>query len=292
MQTRGMLMLLMAAFIWGTTFVAQAVGMDELGPFSYAAARFLLGFLSLLALWFMFASRREKARRLGVYKNGWRAGIMAGCIMFIASSTQQVALLYTTAGKTAFITCLYIIFVPIFAVFLNQKIRTANWIGALLAILGLYLLAIQDDFTLSFGDGLVLVSSFFWTAHILFIDHFAGAVDVVELSAGQIGLCMLMSALAACCLEEPSWPAMMHASFAIFYGGVMSAGVAFTLQIVGQQYAEPAHAAILMSFEAVFGALASWALLGEAMSGREIFGCFLMLTGMTISQLGRSFHCS
>ncbi len=290
MQTRGMLMLLMAAFIWGTTFVAQAVGMDELGPFSYAAARFLLGFLSLLALWFMFASRREKARRLGIYKNGWRAGIMAGCIMFIASSTQQVALLYTTAGKTAFITCLYIIFVPIFAVFLKQKIRTANWIGAFLAIIGLYLLAIQDDFTLSFGDGLVLVSSFFWTAHILFIDHFAGAVDLVELSAGQIGLCMLMSALAACCFEEPSWPAMMHASFAIFYGGVMSAGVAFTLQIVGQQYAEPAHAAILMSFEAVFGALASWALLGEVMSGREIFGCFLMLTGMTISQLGRSFH--
>ncbi len=290
MRFRGILLLLTTAFIWGTTFVAQSVGMDELGPFSYASARFFLGFLSLLIVWYLFQSRRESDRRNGTYRNGWKTGFMAGCIMFIASSMQQVALLYTSAGKTAFITCLYIIFVPIFAVFLHQKIRAANWIGALLAITGLYLLAVHDDFTLSFGDGLVLISSFFWTAHILFIDHFASEVDVIELSAGQICLCMVMSTLAAFCFEEPSLDSMLHASFAIFYGGVMSAGVAFTLQIIGQQYAEPAHAAILMSFEAVFGALASWVILGEIMSGREIFGCLLMVIGMTVTQLGRSFR--
>ena len=282
-----MLMLLTAAFIWGTTFVAQAVGMDEIGPFTYAASRFLLGFISLLIVWGAFHSQREFARRKGKYNSGWKAGMLAGLIMFIASSMQQVALLYTTAGKTAFITCLYIIFVPMFAVLLHRKIQAENWAGAILAIIGLFLLAVHGDVMLSFGDGLVLISSFFWTAHILFIDHFAGEVDVIELSASQIGICMILSTLMAFVFEDPTWPSIRQSSLAILYGGIMSAGVAFTLQIVGQKYAEPAHAAILMSFEAIFGALASWILLDEIMSGREIFGCVLMVAGMMVTQMGR-----
>lgn len=287
MRLRGMLMLLTAAFIWGTTFVAQAVGMDEIGPFTYAASRFLLGFISLLIVWGAFHSQREFARRKGKYNSGWKAGMLAGLIMFIASSMQQVALLYTTAGKTAFITCLYIIFVPMFAVLLHRKIQAENWAGAILAIIGLFLLAVHGDVMLSFGDGLVLISSFFWTAHILFIDHFAGEVDVIELSASQIGICMILSTLMALIFEDPTWPSIRQSSLAILYGGIMSAGVAFTLQIVGQKYAEPAHAAILMSFEAIFGALASWILLDEIMSGREIFGCVLMVAGMMVTQMGR-----
>ena len=287
MRLRGMLMLLTAAFIWGTTFVAQAVGMDEIGPFTYAASRFLLGFISLLIVWGAFHSQREFARRKGKYNSGWKAGMLAGLIMFIASSMQQVALLYTTAGKTAFITCLYIIFVPMFAVLLHRKIQAENWAGAILAIIGLFLLAVHGDVMLSFGDGLVLISSFFWTAHILFIDHFAGEVDVIELSASQIGICMILSTLMAFVFEDPTWPSIRQSSLAILYGGIMSAGVAFTLQIVGQKYAEPAHAAILMSFEAIFGALASWILLDEIMSGREIFGCALMVAGMMVTQMGR-----
>ena len=280
-------MLLTAAFIWGTTFVAQAVGMDEIGPFTYAASRFLLGFISLLIVWGAFHSQRELARRKGKYKSGWKAGMLAGLIMFIASSMQQVALLYTTAGKTAFITCLYIIFVPMFAVLLHRRIQAENWVGAILAIIGLFLLAVHGDVMLSFGDGLVLISSFFWTAHILFIDHFAGEVDVIELSASQIGMCMILSTLMALVFEDPTWPSIRQSTLAILYGGIMSAGVAFTLQIVGQKYAEPAHAAILMSFEAIFGALASWILLDEIMSGREIFGCVLMVAGMMVTQMGR-----
>lgn len=287
MRFRGMLMLLTAAFIWGTTFVAQAVGMDEIGPFTYAASRFLLGFISLLIVWGAFHSQREFARRKGKYNSGWKAGMLAGLIMFIASSMQQVALLYTTAGKTAFITCLYIIFVPMFAVLLHRKIQAENWAGAILAIIGLFLLAVHGDVMLSFGDGLVLISSFFWTAHILFIDHFAGEVDVIELSASQIGICMILSTLMAFVFEDPTWPSIRQSSLAILYGGIMSAGVAFTLQIVGQKYAEPAHAAILMSFEAIFGALASWILLDEIMSGREIFGCVLMVAGMMVTQMGQ-----
>ena len=290
MRWRGILMLLAASFLWGTTFVAQMAGMDELGPFSYAAARFFLGFLSLLVIWQLFRSRRERAREEGRYASGWSAGLATGLIMFVASSLQQVAMLYTTAGKTAFITCLYIVFVPIFAVFLRQRIRAENWAGAILALVGLYLLAVRGDFSLALGDGIVLVSSLFWTAHILVIDRFASEVDAIELSASQIGVCMLLSGIVALLFEEWSWQAIRHASTAIFYGGVMSAGVAFTLQILGQKYAEPAHAAILMSFEAIFGALASWLLLGELLSNREILGCVLMVAGMTVTQARHFLH--
>ncbi len=286
MRLRGNLFLLTAAFLWGTTFVAQMTGMDNLGPFSYAACRYLLGFASLIFLWYFYREPRRSAQRAGTYEAGWKAGLGAGCIMFVATSFQQVAMLYTTAGKTAFITCLYIIFVPIFSVLWGRRIRVENWVGAILAVTGLYFLSIRGESALGMGDGLVLVSSFFWTAHILFIDRFAKRVDAIELSAAQVGICALFSFFVALALENLQWDAVLSAAFAIFYGGVMSAGVAFTLQIVGQKYAEPSHAAIIMSFEAVFGALASWIILGEIMSGMEICGCVLMATGMIATQAG------
>ena len=286
MRLRGNLFLLMAAFLWGTTFVAQMTGMDHLGPFTYAASRYFLGFCSLLVLWYLYREPRERARRSGNYEPGWRAGLGAGCIMFVATSFQQVAMLYTTAGKTAFITCLYIILVPIASAFLGKRIGMGNWAGALLAMTGLYFLYIQGDFSLGFGDGLVVVSAFFWTAHILFIGCFACRVDPIELSAAQVGVCTVFSLFAALAFERIQWQPILEAGFAIFYGGIMSAGVAFTLQIIGQKYAEPSHAAIIMSFEAIFGAAAGWIVLGEVMSGLEIFGCILMATGMIVTQMG------
>ena len=273
MHLRGNLMLLLAAFIWGTTFVAQMVGMDGLGPFTYAAARYILGFLFLVGLWYAWRGQREGAKRAGTYRAGWKAGLGAGCIMLVATSLQQVAMLYTTAGKTAFITALYIIFVPLGAVLLGKRIHIENWIGALLALVGLYFLSIRGAVSLSFGDGLVLISALFWTAHILFIDRFASLVDPIELSVTQIGV------------EPVAVQPILDAWFAIFYGGVMSAGVAFTLQILGQKYAEPGQAAIIMSFEAVFGALSSWLLLGEHMSAVQVLGCALMLSGMIVTQV-------
>ena len=286
MHVRGNIMLLLAAFIWGTTFVAQMVGMDGLGPFSYAAARYALGFLFLVGLWFVWQGPRRTAKQAGTYRPGWKAGLGAGCIMFLATSLQQVAMLYTTAGKTAFITALYIIFVPIGAAFLGNKIRWENWLGAVLALAGLYYLSIHGSVELSFGDVLVFVSALFWTAHILFIDRFACLVDPIELSTTQIGICTLGSVIFALLWETATVSAFTHAWFAIFYGGVMSAGVAFTLQIVGQKYAEPSQAAIIMSFEAVFGAVSSWLILGEMMAPLQILGCLLMLTGMIVTQLG------
>lgn len=284
MQLRGTLMLLTASFIWGTTFVAQLSGMENLGPFSYAAPRFLLGFLSLIAVWLAQRKQRDQMRRLGKYRSGFAVGLISGSIMFCASSMQQISMLYTTAGKAAFITCLYIVFVPLAAVKLGKVIRRENWIGAFTALFGLYLLAVGEEFTLQTGDAILFFSSFFWTAHILFIDRFASRVDLIELSTSQLFVCFVLSSIAMLIFETPSLEPMLDAWFMIFYGGVMSAGVAFTLQIYGQKYAEPSVAAILMSFESVFGALSGWLILDEVMSTREIFGCLLMFIGMLITQ--------
>ena len=277
-------MLLGAAFFWGTTFVAQISGMDDLQPFSYSAARYLAGFLSLFLLLIYTRKQRTKERRQKNYQRGFLIGLLIGVVLFVATSMQQIALQYSTAGKAAFITCLYIVFVPLGAKLLGKIIRRENWIGAGLAIVGLYLLAVGESFSVQLGDAILFVSAFFWTAHILMADRFANKVDVIEMSAAQIFITMILSSAAMFALETPSLSAMLNAAFPIFYGGIMSSGVAFTLQLYGQKYAEPSTAAILMSFEAIFGALAGWFFLNEIMSAREIFGCVLMLIGMLATQ--------
>ena len=284
MQLRGALMLLGASFFWGTTFVAQMSGMDGLGPFSYAAARYFIGFLAMLAVMYFTHEEKLRERRAGKYGRGFLAGIFCGIFLFLASSFQQVAMLYTTAGKSAFITCLYIIFVPLASKLIGKKIRTENWIGAFLAITGLYFLSIGEEFTVNFGDFLLLIGAVFWTLQIMAIDKVAKKVDTIDLSTSQVFVTALLSFIVMMIFENPTWDAIFNAAFPIFYGGVMSSGVAFTLQIYGQKYAEPSAAAILMSFESIFGALSGWLLLGEVMSGREIFGCVLMLAGIIVTQ--------
>lgn len=277
-------MLLGASFFWGTTFVAQMSGMDGLGPFSYAAGRYFLGFLSLVAVLFFTRKSRARDRRAGKYSRGFFVGLVTGIFLFLASSMQQISMLYTTAGKAAFITCLYIVFVPAGAVFVGKKISRENWLGAALALVGLYFLAISEEFSVNRGDVILFFSAFLWAAQILLVDKFAKKVDVIELSTSQIFITMILSFLVMIIFESPVPSAFLNAAFPIFYGGVMSAGVAFTLQIYGQKYAEPSAAAILMSFEAIFGALSGWILLGEEMSGREIFGCILMILGIIAAQ--------
>ncbi len=284
MQLRGTLMLLGAAFFWGTTFVAQLTGMDDLQPFSYAAARYFVGTLSLAAVLIFTRRQRAHERRQKNYQHGFGVGLIIGVVLFVASSLQQVALQYSTAGKAAFITCLYIVFVPLGAKFLGKTIRRENWLGALLAIVGLYLLAVGESFSIQAGDVLLFVGAFFWTAQILLVDKFANRVDLMELSAAQVFMTMILSFAAMFAFESPKVTAMVDAWLPIIYAGVMSSGVAFTLQNFGQKYAEPSAAAILMSFEAIFGALAGWLVLNEVMSSREIFGCVLMLIGMLATQ--------
>ena len=284
MQIKGTLMLLGAAFFWGTTFVAQLTGMDGIGPFSYATGRYLTGFVSMSAVAIFTCKSRAVERRQKNYQRGYGVGLLLGVVLFIATSMQQIALQYSTAGKAAFITCLYIVFVPLGAKLLGKIIRREHWLGAGLAIVGLYLLAVSEGFSIQLGDAILFVSSFVWTAHILLIDRFASRVDLIELSAGQIFIVMILSFAAMFAFETPNLSAMLSAWFPILYAGVMSSSVAFTLQNYGQRYAEPSTAAILMSFESIFGALAGWFFLNEIMTSREIFGCVLMLLGMFATQ--------
>ena len=287
MQLRGSLMLLAASFFWGTTFVAQILGMEGLGPYTYAAARFALGTLFMGALWYAYRGKRAAERRAGTFRSGFRAGLPVGLAMFVGVTLQQVALLYTTAGKTAFITTLYIVLVPLAAVLLGQCVRVLQWCGAFLAFAGVYFLSAHGEVTVNPGDVLVLICSFFWMAQILLIDHFARTVDAIELCFMEMIVCTLGSAVLAVLYESFAWGDVWRAAVPILYAGILSCGVAYTCQILGQAYVEPTQAAILMSTEAVFAAVAGWVILGETMSAVQILGCVLLLGGALMTQMPR-----
>ena len=279
------MMLLTASFFWGTTFVAQVVGMEGLGPYTYAALRFTLGAACLTLLWLAYAGKRAQMRRAGTYRSGFRAGIPVGIAMFVGVTMQQVALLYTTAGKTAFITTLYIVLVPIGAALLGQRVRLANWTGALLAFLGVYFLSAYGEMDLNTGDVIVFVSAFFWMAQILLIDRFARAVDGIELCLSQLLICVVGSTILAAFYETCTRAAVTGAAAPILYGGIFSCGVAYTCQILGQAYVRPAQAAVILSLEAAIAAVTGWLILGEVMSGVQIGGCVLLLAGALITQI-------
>lgn len=285
MHLRGTLMLLAASFFWGTTFVAQILGMEGLGPYTYAASRFALGTLLIGTLWYAYRGKRAAERRAGTFHSGFRAGIPVGLAMFVGVTLQQVALLYTTAGKTAFITTLYIVLVPLAAVLLGQRVRAAQWGGALLAFAGVYFLSVHGALTLNTGDILVFLCSFFWMGQILLIDRFARAVDPIELCLMQMIVCTIGSTALAVVYETFVWMDLWYAAVPILYAGIFSCGVAYTCQILGQAYVEPTQAAILMSTEAIFAAVAGWIILGETMSGIQMLGCALLLSGALMAQV-------
>ncbi len=277
------LMLLFAAAIWGFGFVAQRLGMDFLEPFAFNGVRFLLGSCSLLPLIWWF-SRNQKARPTSE-SSLLKAGILAGSVLFIAAALQQVGLLYTTAAKAGFITGLYLILVPILGLLLKHTTGVTTWLGAILAVFGLYLLSINDDLSMSFGDMLQFIGALFWAFHILLIDHFSGRVSPLKLSSVQFAVCGILSLLVSLVLETPSLTAALAGWQPILYSGLVSVGVAYTLQVVGQKSANPAHAAIILSLESVFAAIGGVWLLDETLSMRAWFGCGLMMAGMLLSQI-------
>lgn len=280
------LLLLVAAAIWGLAFVAQRVGMEYLGPFTFNGIRFALGAISLLPLLLFY---RKKSRDLGDQENkkesAWGIGFVLGLILFIAASLQQIGLIYTTAGKAAFITCLYIVLVPVVGFFLKQYISKSTWFGCLIAIIGLYLICVKEDFSISYGEILQLIAAFFWTAHILLIDRFSKKVEVLQMSFVQFITCSVLSLATGLYGEVVSVEALRQSLIPLLYGGICSVGIAYTLQIVGQKYAQPAHAAIILSMETVFAAVGGWLILDERLGTRELLGCGIMLAGMLLSQL-------
>ncbi|RPJ72691.1 MAG: DMT family transporter [Desulfobacteraceae bacterium] len=279
------LLLLFTAAIWGFAFVAQRVGMEHVGPFTYNGVRFALGCLSLVPL--LMAGRRlpqpvavPVRSRLFLFGGG-----ALGLVLFVAVSLQQVALLYTTAGKAGFITGLYVVFVPLLGLIWRQRPKAGTWVGAVSAAAGLYLLSVTEGFSIAFGDGLVLVSALFWSVQVLLVAYLSPRVRPVDLAFYQFSICALLSLLTAGVVERFAWSDIRAAAGPILYGGVLSVGVAYTLQVVAQRNARPAHASILMSLEAVFAALGGWWILDERLSLRALVGCGLMLAGMLFSQL-------
>jgi len=288
MQTRTLKsdsLLLLTAFIWGTTFVAQRMGMDHIGPMTYNAARFAVGVVTLMPLILVLRRRGVITRRRAEMRFLLWGGGLAGLALFGAASFQQMGLLYTTAGKAAFITSLYVVLVPVIGLLLGHRCGLSVWTGATLALAGLYLLSVAGSFSIGRGDLLVLASALFWAIHVQLIGYLAKRGSPLRIACVQFVVCSALSLAAAILTEKIALAGVRAATIPILYGGILSAGVAFTLQVVCQRTSPPAHAAIIMSLETVFAALAGWLVLSERLDLRDIAGCALMLAGLMVVQL-------
>nr|WP_239057880.1 DMT family transporter [Pseudodesulfovibrio sp. JC047] len=291
-------MLFITAVIWGLAFVAQRVGMDHVGPLTFNGIRFALGAVALIPLVVHMQKNRPTTSVGASGRKMLVGGGLLGIALFVGASLQQMGLAgpvltqfgfeATTAGKAGFITGLYVVFVPIFGLLLAQKPGWGTWIGAGLAVVGMYFLSVTSDLTISFGDLLVLVSAVFWAGHVLLVGKLSpglDAVDALKLSLIQFIACAFLSMVGAFATEEITLTGLIGAAPSIAYGGLMSVGVAYTLQVVAQRDAQPAHAAIILSLESVFGVIGGCLMLGEVLTMRALIGCGLMLVGMVLSQL-------
>ena len=280
------ILMLIAAAIWGFAFVAQRQGMETMGPFLFNATRFLIGVGVLSPLvWYLSKKNKISNKEEVSTKKIIFAGTIAGFFLFTACSFQQVGLQYTTAGKAGFITGLYIFFVPLIGLFLGQKTGSGTWLGAIIALIGLYLLSIKEDFSIAEGDLLQLICAVFFAAHVLVIGYLAKRMDPLKLSLVQYCITGALSLFIAIAIEVITWDMIVDTAIPLLYAGVMSIGVGYTLQVVAQQHAKSSHAAIILGLEGAFAVLGGWLLLDEYLSTRGLIGCGLMLTGMFLSQL-------
>ena len=260
--------------------------MDHVGPFTFTAARFTLGCLVLIP-YMVFRKRvtpGKKEESPASRKKIMALQVLVGIFLFGGISLQQYGLLFTTAGNAGFITGLYVIFVPLAGLFFGHRMKPALWVGILLAACGLYFLSIVPGEGINPGDIYVFGCALFWTAHVLLIGYLAPRRDPVKIAIIQYTITALLSWIVAICAEDIRFSDILAAAWPILYGGVLSVGVAYTLQIIAQQYAHPAYASIILSMESAFAVLGGWLILSEPMTGRILLGCGLMLTGMIIVQ--------
>ena len=286
------LALLVCAAIWGSAFVAQSVGAEYVGAFTFLAVRNWIAVVFLIPVIFVRDTILKKRGRPSVRPANrtqrrclLTGGAACGFFLCAASAFQQVGIRYTTTAKAGFITALYVVIVPILSVFFGKSVKSRIWMCVALAVLGLYLLCMRGELSLSFGDGVVLVCAFLFACQIMTVDYFAPQVDTVRLSQTQFLVTALLSTVCMFFFEDLSTDSLIKALPSIAYAGVMSSGVAYTLQIIGQQNLNPAIASITMSLESVFAALAGWIVLGQSMTVRELAGCVLMFAAIILAQL-------
>lgn len=296
-KLRGNLMLLLTAFIWGSAFVAQRSGMDYIEPFTFNGIRSFIGGIALIPVILLMSWKRpaelaetpeqelSDEEKRAERKTLMIGGIACGVILFIASSLQQVGLAYTTAGKAGFITALYIVLVPITGIFMGKKVRPILWLCVAMAVIGLYLLCVQEDFSLGKGDFLMLLCAFGFTLHILVIDYFSPKTDGVKMSCIQFFVCGAISIVPIAAMETVVLSNILACWLPLFYAGALSCGVGYTLQIVAQKDTNPTIAAMLLSLESVFAVISGTIILHEQMAVREIIGCIIMFAAIIIAQL-------
>lgn len=289
MRAKNALMLVMTAFIWGTAFVAQSMGMDYLGPFTFNGVRSLIGGIALLPCILLLQkwNREETGAKVqnGNRKDLILGGTACGLLIFGASSLQQLGIQYTTAGKAGFITAFYIVIVPVLGIFLKKRIGWKVWLAVVIALAGLYFLCITESFTIGKGDALIFLCALVFSLHILVIDYFAPRADGVKMSCIQFFVCGIVSLPFMFLLETPTIAGILAGGVPLLYAGVLSCGVAYTLQIIGQKNVNPAVASLILSLESCFSVLAGWLVLGENLSARETVGCILMFAAIILAQL-------
>ncbi|MDY4516135.1 MAG: DMT family transporter [Lachnospiraceae bacterium] len=291
MSLRDSMILLLTATIWGVAFVAQSVGMEYVGPFTFNCVRSIIGGLVLIpCIWFLNRRNQKPEHKTEEQQKHDRkilltGGVLCGLCLFAASNFQQFGIRYTTVGKAGFITACYIVIVPVLGIFLKKKCSRLIWLSVAMAVAGLYLLCITESFSIGTGDILVLVCAFLFSLHILVIDHFSPLTDGVKMSCIQFFVCGILSGIAMLLTEQPHLTDIIQAWLPILYAGVLSCGVAYTLQIVGQKDMNPTVASLILSLESCISVLAGWLILGQKLSGREFLGCLIMFASIILAQL-------
>lgn len=284
-KLRGSLALIFATVIWGSAFIAQSVGMDHIGPMTFQAARCGLGAVFLVPVIFLFEPKKKAYLKNWADLKLWKTGFLCGCALFVAAGLQQVGLVYTTAGKAGFITAMYIVLVPILGLFHRKRPPVAAWLSVMLAVAGLYLLSCAGATEINKGDILMLGGALGFAVQITLVDTMAAELDGLRLNCIQALVCSLLSALVMFFTETPTLLGLVSAALPIGYAGILSIGVAYSLQIVGQKHLEPTPASLIMSLESVFAALCGWLLLNEEMTPAELCGCGLVFGAVILSQL-------
>ena len=288
-QFKGTLCLLIATVIWGSTFIAQSVGMDYIGPFTFQAARSTLAVLFLLPIIYLFDKDKKSYFKTWADPKLWKTGLLCGVALFIAGGLQQVGLLYTTAGKGGFITTMYVVLVPILGFFLGKKVSVTAWIGVLLAVAGLYLLSCVGVTEINKGDLLMLGCALGFTVQITLVDELAGGFDGLRVNCIQTMVTAVLSAVVMLLTETPVWRDIIRCWFPLCYAGILSMGVAYSLQIIGQKHLAPTPASLIMGLESAFALLFGWLLLHEQLSAPELWGCALVFVAVFLSQLPEDF---